>query len=93
MKKTDFPELLAAADKAFGMLLKRLQHYMHQGNADSLQLNGISMLAYVHGLLAIIQINQRGDTSAQTAFVKASSTVKENLEKMLGAFVKSLDFS
>jgi hypothetical protein len=92
MKKTDFPELLAAADKAFGMLLKRLQH-LHQGNADSLQLNGISMLAYVHGLLAIIRINQRGDTSAQTAFVKASSTVKENLEKMLGSFVKSLDFS
>tara|TARA_B100000768_G_scaffold15528_1_gene14379 strand:+ start:2957 stop:3559 length:603 start_codon:yes stop_codon:yes gene_type:complete len=92
MKKTDFPELLAAADKAFGMLLKRLQH-LHQGNADSLQLNGISMLAYVHGLLAIIRINQRGDTSAQTAFFKASSTVKENLEKMLGSFVKSLDFS
>ena len=92
MKKTDFPELLAAADKAFGMLLERL-HYMHHGNADSLQLNGISMLAYVHGLLAIIRINQRGDTSAQTAFVKASSTVKENLEKMLGSFVKSLDFS
>ena len=92
MKKTDFPELLAAADKAFGMLLERLQH-LHQGNADSLQLNGISMHAYVHGLLAIIRINQRGDTSAQTAFVKASSTVKENLEKMLGSFVKSLDFS
>ena len=92
MKKTDFPELLAATDNAFGMLLERL-HYMHHGNADSLQLNGISMHAYVHGLLAIIRINQRGDTSAQTAFVKASSTVKENLEKMLGSFVKSLDFS
>ena len=92
MKKTDFPELLAAADKAFGMLLERL-HYMHHGNADSLQLNGISMHAYVHGLLAIIRINQRIDTSAQTAFFKASSTVKDNLEKMLGAFVKSLDFS
>jgi AcrR family transcriptional regulator len=92
MKKTDFPELLAAADKAFGMLLERL-HYMHHGNTDSLQLNGISMHAYVHGLLAIIRINQRIDTSAQTAFFKASSTVKDNLEKMLGAFVKSLDFS
>ena len=92
MKKTDFPELLAAADNAFGMLLERLQ-YMHHGNADSLQLNGISMHAYVHGLLAIIRINQRIDTSAQTTFFKASSTVKENLEKMLGTFVKSLDFS
>tara|TARA_B110001450_G_scaffold57183_1_gene53800 strand:- start:128 stop:469 length:342 start_codon:yes stop_codon:yes gene_type:complete len=92
MKKTDFPELLAAADKAFGMLLKKLQH-LHQGNAGSVQLNSISMHAYVHGLLAIIQINQRIDTSAQTTFFKASSTVKENLEKMLGSFVKSLDFS
>ena len=92
MKKTDFPELLAAADKAFGMLLERL-HYMHHGNVGAVQLNSISMHAYVHGLLAIIQINQRIDTSAQTAFFKASSTVKENLEKMLGAFVKSLDFS
>ena len=92
MKKTDFPELLAAADKAFGMLLERL-HYMHHGNAYSLQLNGISMHAYVHGLLAIIRINQRIDKSAETAFFKASSTVKDNLEKMLGAFVKSLDFS
>ena len=92
IKKTDFPDLLASADKAFGMLLKRLQ-YLHQGNDDSVQLNSISMHAYVHGLLAIIRMNQRIDTSAKTTFFKASSTVKENLEKMLGAFVKSLDFS
>ena len=74
------------------MLLKRLQ-YLHEGNEDSVQLNSISMHAYVHGLLAIIRMNQRIDTSAKTTFFKASSTVKENLEKMLGAFVKSLDFS
>ena len=92
MKKTDFPELLAAADKAFGMLLERL-HYMHHGSVGAVQLNSMSLHAYVHGLLAIIQINQRIDTSAQTAFFKASSAVKDNLEKMLSAFVKSLDFS
>lgn len=92
IKKTDFPDLLVSADKAFGMLLKRLQ-YLHEGNEDSVQLNSISMHAYVHGLLAIIRMNQRIDTSAKTTFFKASSTVKENLEKMLGAFVKSLDFS
>tara|TARA_B110000003_G_scaffold59826_1_gene59922 strand:- start:986 stop:1588 length:603 start_codon:yes stop_codon:yes gene_type:complete len=92
MKKTDFPELLAAADKAFGMLLERL-HYMHHGNADSLQLNGISMHAYVHGLLTIMQMNQRIEASAKTAFFKASSTVKDNLEKMLMTFIRSLDFS
>ena len=92
IKKTDFPDLLVSADKAFGMLLKRLQ-YLHEGNEDSVQLNSISMHAYVHGLLAIIRMNQRIDTSAKTTFFKASSTVKENLEKMLGAFVESLDFS
>ena len=92
MKKTDFPELLAAADKAFGMLLERL-HYMHHGSVGAVQLNSMSLHAYVHGLLAITQINQRIDTSAQTAFFKASSAVKDNLEKMLSAFVKSLDFS
>ena len=75
MKKTDFPELLAAADKAFGMLLERL-HYMHHGNADSLQLNGISMHAYVHGLLAIIQINQRGDTSAPVSYTHLTLPTK-----------------
>ena len=48
IKKTDFPDLLVSADKAFGMLLKRLQ-YLHEGNEDSVQLNSISMHAYVHG--------------------------------------------
>ena len=62
MKKTDFPELLAAADKAFGMLLERL-HYMHHGSVGAVQLNSMSLHAYVHGLLAIIQINQRIDLS------------------------------
>jgi len=92
LKKTDFPELLAAADKAFRMLLERL-HHMHHGNAGAVKLNSISMHAYVHGLLAIIRINQRIDKSAQSAFFKASSKVKENLEKMLENFVKNLDFS
>lgn len=92
IKKTDFPDLLVSADKAFGILLKRLQ-YLHEGNEDSVQLNSISMHAYVHGLLTIMQMNQRIEASAKTAFFKASSTVKENLEKMLMTFIRSLDFS
>ena len=92
IKKSDFPELLKSADRAFGMLLKRLDA-LPQGNTKSTPLHSMSMHAYVHGLLAIIQMNQRIDKAAETAFYKASSTVKGNLEKMLMAFVKNLGFS
>lgn len=92
IKKTDFPNLLAAADKAFGMLLQRLQ-YLHQGNDDSVRLNSISMHAYVHGLLTIMQMNQRIESSATSDFYAASSALQDNLEKMLGSFIKSLDYS
>ncbi len=92
IKKTDFPNLLAAADKAFGMLLQRLQ-YLHQGNEDSVRLNSISMHAYVHGLLTIMQMNQRIESSATSDFYAASSALQDNLEKMLGSFIKSLDYS
>lgn len=92
IKKTDFPSLLAAADKAFGMLLQRLQ-YLHQGNEDSVRLNSISMHAYVHGLLTIMQMNQRIESSATSDFYAASSALQDNLEKMLGSFIKSLDYS
>ena len=92
IKKTDFPNLLAAADKAFGMLLQRLQ-YLHQGNEDSVRLNSISMHAYVHGLLTIMQMNQRIESSATSDFYAASSALQDNLEKMLRSFIKSLDYS
>ena len=92
IKKTDFPNLLAAADKAFEMLLQRLQ-YLHQGNEDSVRLNSISMHAYVHGLLTIMQMNQRIESSATSDFYAASSALQDNLEKMLGSFIKSLDYS
>lgn len=92
IKKTDFPGLLAAASKAFGMLLQRLQ-YLHQGNEESVRLNSISMHAYVHGLLTIMQMNQRIESSATTDFYVASSAVQDNLEKMLGSFVKGLDYA
>ena len=92
IKKTDFPNLLAAADKAFGMLLQRLQ-YLHQGNEDSVRLNSISMHAYVHGLLTIMQMNRRIESSATSDFYVASSALQDNLEKMLGSFVKGLDYA
>ena len=92
IKKTDFPGLLAAADKAFGMLLRRLQ-YLHQGNEDSVRLNSISLHAYVHGLLTIMQMNRRIESSATSDFYVASSALQDNLEKMLGSFVKGLDYA
>jgi hypothetical protein len=74
------------------MLLRRLQ-YLHQGNEDSVRLNSISMHAYVHGLLTIMQMNRRIESSATSDFYVASSALQDNLEKMLGSFVKGLDYA
>ncbi len=90
IKKSDFPNLLAAADNAFGMLLQRA-YYLLEGNEDSVRLNSISMHAYVHGLLTILQMNRRIESSATSAFYKASSAAQDNLEKMLRSFIKGLD--
>jgi hypothetical protein len=51
------------------------------------------MHAYVHGLLTIMQMNQRIESSATSDFYAASSALQDNLEKMLGSFIKSLDYS
>jgi hypothetical protein len=51
------------------------------------------MHAYVHGLLTIMQMNQRIESSATTDFYVASSAVQDNLEKMLGSFIRSLDYT
>ena len=91
MKKTDYPELLASANKAFDMLVQRSK-YLHQGNVESAPLNSISLHAYAHGLLSILQMNQRADKSDNSDFFKASSMLRANLEKVLGTFVKNLDF-
>jgi hypothetical protein len=66
---------------------------LHLGNNDATRLNSVSTHAYVHGLLSIIQINQRIGDTGTTDYYKASSQVKINLEKMLAAFVNNLDFS
>ena len=90
MKKTDYPELLASANKAFDMLVQRSK-YLHQGNVESAPLNSISLHAYAHGLLSILQMNQRADKSDDSDFFRASSMLRANLEKVLGTFVKNLD--
>lgn len=90
IKKSEYPNLLEAADTAFGMLLKKLE-YLHDDKEDIAPLNSISTHAYVHGLLTILQMHQRIDKSAKTEFFKASSAVKDNLEEMLVKFIKNLD--
>ena len=90
IKKSEFPRLLESADLAFGMLMERLE-YLNNGNEDIVPLNGISTHAYVHGLLTILQMNQRIEKTAKTEFFKASSAAKNNLEKMLANFVGNLE--
>jgi hypothetical protein len=53
----------------------------------------MSMLAYTHGLLNIIQNDELVDESTETEYAKASPQVKENLNKLLLRFVQNLDFS
>ena len=53
----------------------------------------MSMLAYTHGLLSIIQIDERVDESIGTEYSKASSQVTNNLNKLLLRFVQNLDFA
>jgi hypothetical protein len=53
----------------------------------------MSMLAYTHGLLNIIQNDELVDESADSDYAKASPQVKENLNMLLLRFVKNLDFS
>ena len=92
LKGSDFPNFFAASDRAFGELQTRIKR-LHRGNNDATRLNSVSTHAYVHGLLSIIQINQRIGDAGTTDYYRASSQVKNNLEKMLAAFVKNLDFS
>jgi len=92
MKKSLFPSLLVSANKAFGLLTQRIQRIEGATAANS-PLTSMSMLAYTHGLLSIIQIDERVDESTETEYAKASPQVKENLNKLLLRFVKNLDFS
>jgi len=98
IKKTDYPELLASANRAFDMLLQRSK-YLYQSNVDSASaslsapLNSISLHAYVHGLLSILQMNQKIDNPDESEFAKASSMLRANLEKVLGTFINNLNLS
>jgi AcrR family transcriptional regulator len=92
MNKGLFPSLLVSANKAFGLLTERIQR-INGATAASSPLNSMSMLAYTHGLLNIIQNDELVDESADSDYAKASPQVKENLNMLLLRFVKNLDFS
>ena len=75
--------------------------FLHKYNISKNQLNSISLHSYTHGLLNIIQMNQRIDLETKSSasnlakssdFYKASKKVKINLRKLLKDFIKSLEF-
>ena len=92
IKKSLFPSLVVSSSKAFGLLTEGIQR-INGVTAASLPLNSMSMLAYTHGLLNIIQNDELVDPSTENDYAKASPQVKENLNKLLLRFVQNLDFS
>ena len=92
LNKDLFPSLRVSAIKAFDLLSDRIQR-INGATATNSPLNSMSMLAYTHGLLNIIQNDEFVDESSGTEYAKASPQVKENLNKLLLRFVKNLDFS
>ena len=92
MKKSLFPSLVVSAGRVFGLLTEGIQR-INGATAASLPLNSMSMLAYTHGLLNIIQNDELVDPSTETDYAEASPQVKENLNKLLLRFVQNLDFS
>jgi len=92
IKKSLFPSLVVSSGKVFGLLTEGIQR-INGATAASLPLNSMSMLAYTHGLLNIIQNDELVDPSTETDYAEASPQVKENLNKLLLRFVQNLDFS
>ena len=92
MRKSLFPSLVVSSGKVFGLLTEGIQR-INGATAASLPLNSMSMLAYTHGLLNIIQNDELVDPSTENDYAKASPQVKENLNKLLLRFVQNLDFS
>ena len=93
IKKTDFPELLAAARQGLWDAVTKSRSICIRATKNQCDLTVFSMHAYVHGLLTIMQMNRRIESSATSDFYVASSALQDNLEKMLGSFVKGLDYA
>ena len=100
LPKSDYPELLLSANNAFGILQNRVK-VLHKKDASKNQLNSIALHAFTHGLLNIIQMNERIDLGRKNStkdlakssdFYKASKKVKINLRKLLKDFIKNLEF-
>ena len=100
LPKSDYPELLLSANDAFSNLQDKVKA-LHKNNTSKTQLNSISIHAFAHGLLNIIQMNERIDQGTKIStkdlaktsdFYKASKKVKINLRKLLKDFIKNLEF-
>jgi len=100
LPKSDYPELLLSANNAFAILQNRVK-VLHKKDTSKNQLNSIALHAFTHGLLNIIQMNERidqgrkistKDLAKSSDFYKASKKVKINLRKLLKDFIKNLEF-
>ena len=100
LPKSDYPELLLSANNAFAILQNRVK-VLHKKDTSKNQLNSMALHAFTHGLLNIIQMNERIDQGTKIStidlakssdFYKASKKVKINLRKLLKDFVKNLEF-
>ena len=60
LPKSDYPELLLSANNAFAILQNRVK-VLHKKDTSKNQLNSIALHAFTHGLLNIIQMNERID--------------------------------
>ena len=98
--KSDYPELLLAANAAFSFLENEIE-FLYKGDETKNRLNSISIHSYTHGLLNMIQMKQRIDTGRENSnrklaqssnFYNSSLMLKPNLKLLLSNFIKSLEF-
>ena len=94
LTKSKYPNLLKSANDSFAYLQEKIK-ILQKNNKEKAQINAIAIHAYTHGLLNIVQMNQRVDPIEKAIvsdFYRASSEASNHLKKMLTDFVKKQDF-
>jgi AcrR family transcriptional regulator len=94
LTKSKYPNLLKSANNSFAYLQEKIK-ILQKNNKEKTQINAIAIHAFTHGLLNIVQMNQRIDPIEKVAvsdFYKASSEASNHLEEMLTDFIKKQNF-
>lgn len=94
LAKTNYPDLLMSANNSFEYLQEKIK-VLENKNKENAQINAIAVHAYTHGLLNIVQMNQRIEPTEKAVvsdFYKASSKASKHLKEMLTDFIKKQDF-